>query len=270
MPSSAFQRMFVARLDVPRRRQPGHRRGHVARRRAAPHRPVLRRQRRGGAPARAARPRPLLGAMRGMPRVCLHLRRRLICAAAATATTCDWVRKYMTPCEMAGLAMHTSPIELVASSSKTGPALTTKTSPSSLGEIHLAVACDGRGREAAGPATQPGLVLALPGPGVVAAGHAVGLRDVEVVAVDHRRDQVGAVARVAPRDELVRRLAGLERDVAGRSQAGSRRCGASGPCALVRKTRPCATTGVGTGMSPPPVRRQISLPVARSYAPACL
>ena len=38
----------------------------------------------------------------------------------------------MTPFESAGLAMHTSFIALVASSSKAGPALTTKTSPSSL------------------------------------------------------------------------------------------------------------------------------------------
>ncbi len=45
--------------------------------------------------------------------------------------------------------------------------------------------------------------------------------------------------------------------------------GAAPPCAFVMKTRPSATTGVGTGMSPPPVSRQTSFPVVASYPPMC-
>ena len=51
-PSSAFHLMFGAGLEVPRGRQARHRGRHVARRRAAPHRPVLRRRGRGAATRR--------------------------------------------------------------------------------------------------------------------------------------------------------------------------------------------------------------------------
>ncbi len=45
------------------------------------------------------------------------------------------VRIKILPSDMAGVAMMTSPIEFVASSSNSGPALTTNTSPSSLEKL---------------------------------------------------------------------------------------------------------------------------------------
>src|SRR4029079_5380210 len=85
------------------------------------------------------------------------------------------------------------------------------------GAVDLAVGGDRRRAEGTGRAAEALLVDLLAGGDLVGCQRAVALQHVEIVAVDHRRRDVGAAALRAPDDELVPGLVVLERDVAGRA-----------------------------------------------------
>src|SRR4029079_19707223 len=85
------------------------------------------------------------------------------------------------------------------------------------GAVDLAVGGDRRGAEGTSRAAEALLVDLLAAGDLVRRQRAVALQDVEIVAVDHRRRDVGTAALRAPDDELVLGLVVLERDVAGRA-----------------------------------------------------
>src|SRR5215212_2897293 len=86
-------------------------------------------------------------------------------------------------------------------------------------KVELAVGGDGRGGERAAAVGEALLVDALAGRRPVGGQHPVVRERVEQVAVDDRRRHVRAAARLAPRDELARLLAVLQRDVPDRAGA---------------------------------------------------
>ena len=101
---------------------------------------------------------------------------------------------------MAGVAMITSSIVLVASSSYSGPCPQHVHLAGLAREVDPSVGRHRRGREGEGPPPQPRLVGLLAAVGAVAGQDAVVVQRVEIAAVEQRGRDVGAAAVVAPGD----------------------------------------------------------------------
>ena len=130
----------------------------------------------------------------------------------------DCVRRMTLPRTMAGVASDISLSVFLPSSLNSGPAWTTKVSPSSLNRKILPLYAQGEAREPARLRRDPlAAVNLLAGPRVVAQQETAVEQRVVVVAVHERRGLVGAEQRLVPDDVLVAGFVGLERDVAGRA-----------------------------------------------------